>query len=137
MSFDSESRKIKSREKLIQYRRTFKEKQAASDEIPQGSGEPNRDGNPKTPPGQKVVESWPVLDLGVTPELDEFNWNLTVSGLVKNVKTFDWDAFQELPQTTDVSDFHCVTSWSRMDNPFFLRYCCLLRSTTKRKVCLY
>ena len=106
MSFDSESRKIKSREKLIQYRRTFKEKQAASDEIPQGSGEPNRDGNPKPPPGQKVVESWPVLDLGVTPELDEFNWNLTVSGLVKNVKTFDWDAFQELPQTTDVSDFH-------------------------------
>ena len=116
MSFDPESKKIKNREKLIQYRRNFLDKKNRPDEIPQGSGELNRDGNPKTPPGQHVVESWPVLDLGVTPEIDEFSWNLTVSGLVKNVKTFDWDAFQEFPQTKDVSDFHCVTSWSRMDN---------------------
>ena len=116
MKFDPNSKKIKSREKLIEYRKSFKEKKTITDGIPQGDGELNRDGNPKIPPGQKVVESWPVLDLGVTPDLDEFNWNLTVSGLVKKVKTFDWDTFQELPQTSDISDFHCVTSWSRMDN---------------------
>ena len=116
MSYDLNSKKIKNREKLIKYRKAFKEKMPLAEEIPQGEGELNRDGNPKIPPGQKVVDSWPVLDLGVSPELDEFNWNLTVSGLVKNVKTFDWDAFQELPQTSDVSDFHCVTSWSRMNN---------------------
>ena len=115
MSFDPESKKIKNREKLIQYRRNFQDKKNRPDEIPQGSGELNRDRNPKTPPGQHVVESWPVLDLGVTPEIDEFSWNLTVSGLVKNVKTFVWDTFQELPQTKDISDFHCVTSWSRME----------------------
>jgi DMSO/TMAO reductase YedYZ molybdopterin-dependent catalytic subunit len=63
-----------------------------------------------------VVETWPVLDLGVTPELDEFSWNLTVSGLVKTVKTFDWEEFLKLPQTTDISDFHCVTTWSRLNN---------------------
>ncbi|SVB14266.1 uncharacterized protein METZ01_LOCUS167120, partial [marine metagenome] len=63
-----------------------------------------------------VVESWPVLDLGVTPELDEITWNLTVSGLVKTVKTFNWEEFLELPQTTDLSDFHCVTTWSRLNN---------------------
>ena len=116
MLYDSNSKKIKSREKLIQYRKAFKEKTPTPEEKPQGEGALNRDGNPKIPPGQKVVENWPVLDLGVTPELDEFNWNLTVSGLVKHVKTFDWDAFQKLPQTSDVSDFHCVTSWSRMNN---------------------
>ncbi len=116
MQYDPNSKKIKNREKLIQYRRAFQNNNPINDEIPQGEGELNRDGNPKVPPGQRVVENWPVLDLGVTPELDEFDWNLTVSGLVKHVKTFNWDAFQELPQTKDVSDFHCVTTWSRMDN---------------------
>ena len=106
MKFIPNSKKIKNREKLIQYRKSFKEKKSISDEIPQGDGDLNRDGNPKIPPGQKVVENWPVLDLGVTPELDEFSWNLTVSGLVKHAKTFDWDTFQKLPQTSDISDFH-------------------------------
>ena len=30
--------------------------------------------------------------------------------------TFTWEQFLELPQVEDVSDFHCVTTWSRMDN---------------------
>ena len=81
MQYDPNSKKIKNREKLIQYRRAFQNNNPLNDEIPQGEGELNRDGNPKVPPGQRVVENWPVLDLGVTPELDEFNWNLTVSGL--------------------------------------------------------
>ena len=80
MQYNPNSKKIKSREKLIQYRRAFQNKNSINDEVPQGDGELNRDGNPKVPPGQRIVENWPVLDLGVTPELDEFNWNLTVSG---------------------------------------------------------
>jgi hypothetical protein len=31
---------------------------------PQGSGEPNRHGMPKLPPGQTLTRKWPVLDLG-------------------------------------------------------------------------
>ena len=56
MQYDPNSKKIKSREKLIQYRRAFQNKKSVNDEIPQGEGELNRDGNPKVPPGQRVVE---------------------------------------------------------------------------------
>ena len=74
MSYDPNSKKIKGRERLIEYRKSFQNKQPLDGEIPQGEGEINRDGNPKVPPGQRVVNTWPVLDLGVTPELDEFSW---------------------------------------------------------------
>ncbi len=116
MKYDPNSKRIQGREKLIAYRKALQEKQNWDGEIPQGEGELNRDGNPKIPPGQRVTTNWPVLDLGVQPELDETTWNLTVSGFVKNPETFTWDAFMQFPQVEDVSDFHCVTSWSRMDN---------------------
>lgn len=116
MLYDPNSKKIKGRERLIEYRKAFQKNQTLKGETPQGEGELNRDGNPITPPGQRVVEGWPVLDLGVTPQLDETTWNLTVSGLVKTVKTFNWEEFLKLPQTTDISDFHCVTTWSRLNN---------------------
>ena len=92
MLYDPNSKKIKGRERLIEYRKAFQKNQTLKGETPQGEGELNRDGNPITPP-QRVVEGWPVLDLGVTPELDETTWNLTVSGLVKTVKTFNWEEF--------------------------------------------
>jgi DMSO/TMAO reductase YedYZ molybdopterin-dependent catalytic subunit len=116
MSFDPNSKRIQGRQKLIQYRKSLQEKQAWDGEMPMGEGELNRDGNPKVPPGQRVTQNWPVLDLGVQPELDEITWNLTISGLVKNPTMFTWDQFMELPQVEDISDFHCVTSWSRLDN---------------------
>ncbi len=53
MSYNLNSKIIKSREKLIQYRKAFKEKMPMGEERPQGEGELNRDGNPKTPPGKK------------------------------------------------------------------------------------
>ncbi|MGE0703590.1 MAG: sulfite oxidase-like oxidoreductase [Vicinamibacterales bacterium] len=83
---------------------------------PEGSGGPNRHGMPKLPVGQHEVKNWPVLDLGEQPEIDMSRWKLEVGGLVENPLTFDWDAFMALPQVDDVSDFHCVTSWSRYDN---------------------
>lgn len=116
MPYDPESKRIQGRQKLIEYRKALQQKQQWEGEMPMGEGKLNRDGNPKVPPGQRVTENWPVLDLGFQPELDEITWNLTVSGLVKNVKTFTWEEFMSLPQVEDVSDFHCVTSWSRMDN---------------------
>ena len=29
---------------------------------------------------------------------------------------WDWAGFQALPQSREVSDIHCVTTWSRYDN---------------------
>lgn len=82
----------------------------------QGSGPSNRHGMPKLPPGQHEVKNWPVLDLGVQPDIPRHLWSLTLRGSVAKPQSLDWDAFMALPQVEDVSDFHCVTSWSRMDN---------------------
>jgi DMSO/TMAO reductase YedYZ molybdopterin-dependent catalytic subunit len=83
---------------------------------PEGSGPRNRDGMPKLPIGQHQVRNWPVLDLGEQPTVDTARWKLEVGGLVENPFTLDWSRFLALPQVDDVSDFHCVTTWSRYDN---------------------
>ncbi|MEO8482208.1 MAG: sulfite oxidase-like oxidoreductase [Acidobacteriota bacterium] len=83
---------------------------------PQGSGPANRDGMPKLPVGQHVVKNWPVLDLGNVPEVAPSSWRLEIAGDVHNPLTLTWDDFMALPQVDDVSDFHCVTTWSRFDN---------------------
>ena len=83
---------------------------------PQGAGPANRHGMPRLPVGQHEVKNWPVLDLGEQPEVDTTTWKLEVRGLVENPVTLDWNQFLELPQAEDVSDFHCVTAWSRYDN---------------------
>ena len=87
-----------------------------SDPRPMGSGAPNRHGMPKVPPGQHVTKSWPVLDLGVKPNITPSTWKLTIDGAVEEPVTLDWATFMALPQTEDVSDFHCVTTWSLMDS---------------------
>ena len=84
--------------------------------LPEGSGPGNRHGMPKLPVGQHEVKNWPVLDLGDVPDIPRSQWRLEVAGHVHNPVTLTWDDFMELPQTEDVSDFHCVTTWSRFDN---------------------
>ncbi|MFB9949507.1 sulfite oxidase-like oxidoreductase [Rhizobium puerariae] len=70
----------------------------------------------RLPPGQHLVKNWPVLDLGQQPRVPTSQWRLDVRGLVNIPTTFDWAAFQALPQTEMRSDIHCVTTWSRYDN---------------------
>jgi len=83
---------------------------------PQGTGPTNRHGMPKLPVGQHEVKNWPVLDLGEQPNVPLDRWKLEVGGLVENPFTLNWEQFLALPQADDVSDFHCVTTWSRFDN---------------------
>ena len=83
---------------------------------PLGSGPPNRDGLPKLPVGQHVVHNWPVLDLGDVPDVPREEWRLDIAGLVENPVMLSWADLLALPQVEDVSDFHCVTTWSRFDN---------------------
>ena len=84
--------------------------------MPEGSGPENRHGMPKLPVGQRPVPNWPVLDLGDSPVITADAWQLVVEGRCENPCAFSWREFLELPQVEDVSDFHCVTTWSRMDN---------------------
>jgi DMSO/TMAO reductase YedYZ molybdopterin-dependent catalytic subunit len=71
--------------------------------------------NIRVPAGQTEVKNFPILDLGILPDINQTNWKLRVYGLVENELNLDWNAFQALPQITSVSDFHCVTRWSRLD----------------------
>jgi DMSO/TMAO reductase YedYZ molybdopterin-dependent catalytic subunit len=70
----------------------------------------------RLPPGQRQVQNWPVLDLGVQPAVATEDWRLVVDGLVEHPLSWDWAAFRALPVFRDVSDIHCVTAWSRFDN---------------------
>lgn len=81
-----------------------------------GSGPVNRHGMPQTPIGQRLVRNWPVLDLGDVPHIPRHAWRLEVGGLVEHPVTLTWDDFMALEQVDDESDFHCVTTWSRLDN---------------------
>lgn len=83
---------------------------------PQGRGPANRHGMPQLPIGQHEVRNWPVLDLGDLPAISETDWRLEIVGLVHNPVTLSWADFLALPQVDDISDFHCVTTWSRFDN---------------------
>ena len=81
------------------------------------TGEPqNRDSQDRLPPGQRLVENWPVLDLGVQPEIPKDKWIFTIDGLVENPIRWKWDEFIAQPQVSLTSDIHCVTGWSRYDN---------------------
>lgn len=70
----------------------------------------------RLPPGQKAVETWPVLHYGSIPRIDLKTWTFRVTGLVEEEKTWTWEEFMALPQVTVTNDIHCVTHWSRFDN---------------------
>jgi DMSO/TMAO reductase YedYZ molybdopterin-dependent catalytic subunit len=70
----------------------------------------------RLPPGQHIVKDWPVLDLGEEPDIAHGRWRLDVDGAVETPASWDWAAFQALPRSREVSDIHCVTTWSRYDN---------------------
>ncbi len=72
----------------------------------------------RLPPGQKVVQDWPVLTYGDSPRIDLPQWRLRIHGAVDREVEFTWEQFQALPGAEVKCDIHCVTSWSRMDNTF-------------------
>ena len=77
-----------------------------------------RRGEDRVPPGQYVTEKWPVLTYGATPIVSQDEASLRVFGLVDEPVTFDWAALQALPRTEITADFHCVTRFSTLDNPW-------------------
>jgi len=70
----------------------------------------------RRPPGQRITQDFPVLDLGIQPNLSQQEWSLSAAGLVERQLKWDWAAFMAQPQETYVNDIHCVTTWSRYDN---------------------
>jgi DMSO/TMAO reductase YedYZ molybdopterin-dependent catalytic subunit len=88
-----------------------KEKSAREKRLP-----PRKLPRSRVPPGQEVVNKWPVLDLGHQPHIPLDQWELTLTGAVERPLTLNWSRFQALPQVTIDADIHCVTAWSLLNN---------------------
>ncbi len=99
-----------SSDRYVLAKQRWAEKQVASGVRPRAEASPER-----LPPGQKLTKGFPVLDLGIQPEIPIAQWTLTVDGLVAKPRSLSWETFNQLPQVEDVSDFHCVTTWSKFD----------------------
>ncbi len=69
----------------------------------------------RVPPGQHLVEDFPVLSAGPTPRIGHDEWTFTLKVGPKPVKVWNWAQFNALPQTAMMRDIHCVTTWSKLD----------------------
>jgi len=69
----------------------------------------------RLPPGQRLVEDFPVFQYGDIPDINEKQWTFSVSGLVEKHLKLTHNEFLALPSTELTTDFHCVTGWSKFD----------------------
>ena len=75
-------------------------------------------GDSRVPPGQRETDEFPVLSKGATPSWNRDTWSFDVWGAVDTDLTLSYEAFLDLPSTTQRQDFHCVTGWSALDCEF-------------------
>lgn len=109
-------RVVEARMKLkARFEEKMRQTPSVADDKPMGKGNPNRHGMPVVPVGQTITKKWPVLDLGVQPNISLAEWRLTIDGAVEHPVVLSWEDFMSLPQSDDTSDFHCVTTWSKLD----------------------
>jgi DMSO/TMAO reductase YedYZ molybdopterin-dependent catalytic subunit len=69
----------------------------------------------RLPPGQHLVDNFPVLTAGPTPRLRPETWTFTLKVGPRTVRTWTWAEMNALRQTELVRDIHCVTTWSKFD----------------------
>ena len=63
----------------------------------------------RVPPGQHLVENFPVLTAGPTPRIETSDWKFTVKIGPRPIKVWNWGEFNALPKTKVTKDIHCVT----------------------------
>ena len=76
-------------------------------------GRRGREG-PELPPGQYLVEGFPVLSAGPTPRIGLDDWEFAVTSERGQRRSWDWAAFGALPTESPTVDVHCVTKWSKL-----------------------
>jgi len=69
----------------------------------------------RIPPGQYLVNDFPVLSAGPTPHMPLDEWSFTIHGAVEQPVSWTWDELLALPAETVTVDIHCVTKWSKLD----------------------
>jgi DMSO/TMAO reductase YedYZ molybdopterin-dependent catalytic subunit len=86
--------------------------------ITRGFSGRNRDRDPRLPPGQTLVEDWPVLSAGVTPKIEPSEWTFEIKDESGTEHKWDWDQMQALGLEDITTDIHCVTHWSKLEMPW-------------------
>jgi DMSO/TMAO reductase YedYZ molybdopterin-dependent catalytic subunit len=69
----------------------------------------------RIPPGQHLVDNFPVLTAGPTPRIEPADWTFTLKVGPRPVKEWSWSEFNALPRTRMTRDIHCVTPWSKLN----------------------
>src|SRR5262250_2453097 len=94
------NRVVEARMKLkARFEEKIKQTPSVADNKPMGTGKPNRHGMPLVPIGQVITKKWPVLDLGLQPDISLKEWKLTVDGEVEHPVSLNWEEFMALTQT--------------------------------------
>lgn len=75
---------------------------------------PGADVADRVPPGQHLAKGFPVLTYGDTPQISQTDWKLKTWGSAER-QTYTWEDMMVLPQQDFTADFHCVTTWSKLD----------------------
>ncbi|WP_127791738.1 molybdopterin-dependent oxidoreductase [Agromyces sp. LHK192] len=81
--------------------------------ITRGFSGRGRDHDPNLPPGQTLVEDWPVLSAGPTPDVATEDWSFEVR-TEQGTTRWNWDEMHALGVEDITVDIHCVTHWSRL-----------------------
>lgn len=79
-----------------------------------GRRRPDHDAS-RIPPGQHLVNDFPVLTFGPTPHTPLERWSFSIDGAISEGRRWTWAEFRALPREHLVKDIHCVTSWSKLD----------------------
>jgi DMSO/TMAO reductase YedYZ molybdopterin-dependent catalytic subunit len=67
------------------------------------------------PPGQYVVEDFPVLSAGPTPVASLDDWDFTILDQTgTSLARWTWSELRALPAEDITVDIHCVTKWSKL-----------------------
>ncbi len=70
----------------------------------------------RTPPGQTLTTKWPVLHYSDVPQISRTQFELRIFGEVERPLQLSFAELEALPRVQRTSDFHCVTTWSHLDN---------------------
>jgi DMSO/TMAO reductase YedYZ molybdopterin-dependent catalytic subunit len=70
----------------------------------------------RVPPGQRLTTGFPITGAGPIQRIDPAHWTFSITGLVEEERTLPFEDFVSLEHVKVLSDIHCVTTWSRLDN---------------------
>jgi DMSO/TMAO reductase YedYZ molybdopterin-dependent catalytic subunit len=86
--------------------------------ITRGFSGRGRDRDSRLPPGQTLVEDWPVLSAGVTPQISTDEWEFVIKDETGTTHRWNWDEIHALGVDDLTTDIHCVTHWSKLAMPW-------------------